>query len=161
MRLSSCIGSWLKWLHKAGGLWERWCRDSIFLLAHNRTVIMQCEHISPSSAHVSISAFVWFSGVLCISHLMSLDTLIRMAFFTQLTMTTLTLFADVFWRTRCLKWETTKMTPEGNQWVCGRRRWKEWHNNQKKKKRKGDRIKTKEFRKKEKVWMETGEEMGE
>lgn len=58
MRLSSCIGSWLKWLHKAGELWERWCRDSILLPAHNHTVIMQREHILASSAHVSIAGLV-------------------------------------------------------------------------------------------------------
>ncbi len=157
MRLSSCIGSWLKWLHKAGGMWERWCRDSIFLPAHNCTMIIQCEHISPSSAHVSISAFDWCSSVLCISHLMSLYMLIRMVFFALLTMTT-DAFADVFWRTHCLKMETRTVTPDGKQWVRGRRRLKEWQecNNHKKAKRWQDKNREKQKRK-EKVWIETVE----
>ncbi len=34
-------------------------------------------------------------------------------------------FADLFWQTRCLKMETRTVTPDGKQWVRGRRRLKE------------------------------------
>lgn len=147
MRLSSCIGSWLKWLHKAGGLWERWCRDSIFLPAHNCTMIIQCEHISPSSVHVSISAFDWWSSVLCISHLMSLYMLIRMVFFVLLTMTTLTpllMYSGglTVWKWKQGQWhlmESNGYVEEGD--------WKNDKNATIIKKRKGDRIKTEKCRK--------------
>ncbi len=126
----------LKWLHKAGECGERLMSWQHLSAAHNCTMIYS---VSTSRR----PARMWASRL-------STDALVFYAFpiwwvficwsewySSPYWQWQLWRIADLFWQTHCLKMETRTVTPDGKQWVRGRRRLKEWQecNNHKKAKR--------------------------